>query len=327
MVHYTPALGSRPFGWEYADGDRHATLAPPGAVSVRNVQTYHGAGLARVGLIQAGRSSLLLFLPSGELVDVLAGFSPQPLPASIVVAYRHKLSRRVRLFVAWLEEILAPRLVRQRGWTLARRAPKMRDDPLIRRQQVEHDSIDAAEAKPRADSARNRETLIAVATEAFASAEDEPSMRAIARAAGVGIATLYRHFPTRESLVEAVYQDQVQRLTRGARELLKKRPPDEALRRWMDLFANWLATKHGMTNTLLAMIDSGNISHLQTRDELLSAIATILDAGSAAGVLRADVSPEDIAASLLGIFTVAGKAAQRPQARRLLDLLMAGLRP
>lgn len=192
---------------------------------------------------------------------------------------------------------------------------------------MEQDPSDTEVVKPRADAARNRETLLAVATDAFANAEDEPSMRAVARAAGVGIATLYRHFPTRESLVEAVYQDQVQRLVRGARDLLKKWPADQAMRRWMDLFASWLATKRGMTTTLLSMIDSGDIPHLQTRDELLSAIAAILDAGTAAGTLRADVKSEDIAASLIGIFTVAGKPEQRAQAKRLLDLLMNGLRP
>lgn len=192
---------------------------------------------------------------------------------------------------------------------------------------MEHDPIDSELAKPRADSLRNRETLIAVATREFSGADIEPSMRAIARAAGVGIATLYRHFPTREALVEAVYQDQVQRLTRGARDLLKKWPADAALRRWMDLFANWLATKHGMTTTLLAMIDAGGLPHLQTRDALLAAIASMLDAGSAAGLLRRDVPPEDIAASLIGILTVAGKRDQRAQAKRLLDLLMDALRP
>jgi AcrR family transcriptional regulator len=178
----------------------------------------------------------------------------------------------------------------------------------------------------RADAARNRDTLLAAATRAFAAAETEPSMRAIARDAGVGIATLYRHFPTRESLVDAVYQDQVHRLTQGARVLLKELPPAEAMRRWMDLFAEWLATKRGMTDTLLAMIDAGEISHTQTRDELLAAITTILDAGGAAGVLRADVSAEDVAAALLGTFTVAGRPEQRTQAERLLNLLMDGLR-
>jgi len=152
-------------------------------------------------------------------------------------------------------------------------------------------------------------------------------MRAIAREAGVGIATLYRHFPTRESLVDAVYQDQVKRLTLGARQLLEQLPPAMAMRRWMDLFADWLATKHGMLDTLLAMMESGQIAHAQTRAELLEAITTILDAGNAAGDLRADISAEDIAASLVGILTVAGKPEHHAQASRLLDLLMDALRP
>jgi AcrR family transcriptional regulator len=178
----------------------------------------------------------------------------------------------------------------------------------------------------RADASRNRDTLLAAATRAFASSEAEPSMRAIAREAGVGIATLYRHFPTRESLVDAVYHDQVERLTLGARDLLEQVPPAEAMRRWMDLFGDWLMTKHGMIDTLLAMIESGEIALAQTRDELLDVITTILDAGRAAGDLRADVTAEDIAASLIGIFTVVGKPEQHPQATRLLDLLMDGLR-
>jgi AcrR family transcriptional regulator len=186
---------------------------------------------------------------------------------------------------------------------------------------------DADARAPRADAARNRDILLAAATRAFASSEAEPSMRAIAREAGVGIATLYRHFPTRESLVDAVYQDQVMRLTLGARELLEQLPPAEAMRRWMNLFGDWLATKHGMLGTLLAMIESGEIADARTRTELLDAITTILDAGSAAGDLRADVSAEDIAASLLGIFGVVGKPEQRAQANRLLNLLMDGLRP
>jgi AcrR family transcriptional regulator len=179
----------------------------------------------------------------------------------------------------------------------------------------------------RADASRNRDALLAAATRAFASSEAEPSMRAIAREAGVGIATLYRHFPTRESLVDAVYHDQVERLTVGAQELLEQLPPAEAMRRWMDLFGDWLRTKHGMIDTLLAMIESGEIALAHTRAELLDVITTILEAGRAAGDLRADVTAEDIAASLIGIFTVVGKPEQRPQADRLLNLLMDGLRP
>jgi AcrR family transcriptional regulator len=186
---------------------------------------------------------------------------------------------------------------------------------------------DASIRAPRADATRNREQLLAAATRVFASAGGEPSMRAIAREAGVGIATLYRHFPTRESLVDAVYRDQVTRLTAGARELLGQHAPAAALRRWMDLFGDWIATKQGMLDTLHAMIESGEIAHAQTRAELLAAIAEMLDAGRAAGDLRTDVTAEDIAAGLIGIFTVARPSEHGPQAARLLNILMDGLRP
>jgi AcrR family transcriptional regulator len=179
----------------------------------------------------------------------------------------------------------------------------------------------------RADAARNRESVLAAATAAFAASEAEPSMREIARQAGVGVATLYRHFPTREALVDAVYQDQVVRLTTGARDLLAAHPPARALRLWMDLFADWLATKRGMTDTLLAMVDAGDISLAHTRGELLSAIATILDAGIAAGEIRADTSAEDVSAAVLGLLAVSGERGNAAQAQRLLDVLMDGLRP
>lgn len=189
------------------------------------------------------------------------------------------------------------------------------------------DSPPAAHHQLRADAARNREALLAVATRAFATSDTEPSMREIAREARVGVATLFRHFPTREALVDAVYRDQVVRLTNGATDLLVGHAPARALRLWMDLFADWMATKHGMTNTLLAMIDAGDISLAHTRQELLAAITVILDAGAAAGDIRADTSAEDIAAALIGILAVSAKRGQRPQAQRLFDLLMDGLRP
>jgi len=179
----------------------------------------------------------------------------------------------------------------------------------------------------RADAARNREQLLEVATRVFASAEAETSMRAIAREAGVGIGTLYRHFPTREALVEAVYRDQVVRLTNGARELLADAAPAVAMRRWMDLFGDWIATKNGMLDTLLTVIESGAVGHARTRDELLNAISAILEAGRVAGDLRSDVTADEVAASLIGIFTVAQQAGHAVSADRLLDILLDGLRP
>lgn len=178
----------------------------------------------------------------------------------------------------------------------------------------------------RADAARNRQTLLAAATQAFATSDTEPSMRAIARAADVGLATLYRHFPTREALVDAVYQDQVQRLTAGARDLLDAHPPAEALRRWMDLFGDWLATKHGMVDTLRAMIEAGDIPLAHTREALLAAVTTMLVAGRTAGDLRDDVDAEDVTAGLIGIFTVAGQDPRQGRAQRLLDIFMDGLK-
>ena len=185
-----------------------------------------------------------------------------------------------------------------------------------------------AEAQPlRSDATRNREQLLAAATRVIASGDGSLSMRAIAADAGVGIATLYRHFPTRESLVEAVYRDQVTRLVTGAHDLLGRLPPAAALRMWMDLFGDWIATKNGMLDTLLAMIGSGAISHTQTRAELLAAIGEMLDAGRVAGDLRADITAEDIAAALIGIFTVAQPPKHQDRAARLLNILMDGLRP
>ncbi|MBA5219810.1 TetR/AcrR family transcriptional regulator [Streptomyces griseoaurantiacus] len=185
----------------------------------------------------------------------------------------------------------------------------------------------SARPQPRADAARNREAVLAAATRAFATSDTEPSMREIARQAGVGIATAFRHFPTREALVEAVYRDQVVRLTAGARELLAEHPPARALRLWMDLFAEWQATKHGMTDTLLAMIDAGEISLAHSRQELLSAITAILDAGAAAGDIRADARADDLSAAILGMLAVAAKSGEPGQAGRLLDMLMDGVRP
>lgn len=166
-----------------------------------------------------------------------------------------------------------------------------------------------------------------MATRVFMSADGEPSLREIAREAGVGIATLYRHFPTREALVAAVYADQVARLTDGARELLAALPPSEALRRWMDLFGDWIATKDGMLSTLLAMIESEELAHAQTHTDLIDAIEDMLHAGRAAGELRADVTAEDVAAHLIGVFTVAPLPEHAARADRLLGILMDGLRP
>jgi AcrR family transcriptional regulator len=147
-----------------------------------------------------------------------------------------------------------------------------------------------------------------------------------ARQAGVGIGTLYRHFPTREALIEAAYRNELARLCGSAAELLQTRPADIALRTWMDRFIDYLATKHGMADALRAVIASGGNPFAQSRESLLGAIGTLLKAGAADEKLRGDVAPGDVLASLSGVSLVAGSPQQRDQAGRLLDLLLAGLR-
>src|SRR5262245_41614322 len=177
----------------------------------------------------------------------------------------------------------------------------------------------------RADAQRNRQRLLEVAFRTFSSGEEKMTLEAIAREAGVGIGTLYRHFPTREALVEAVYRNELGRLRDSAGELLASRHPDVALRMWMDRFADYVAAKQGMAEPLRAVVDPGAITSSETRDGLPTTIQSLLDAGAAAGTVRSDVSAQDVFASLTGIFLAAGAPGQREQAGRMLDLLMDGL--
>ncbi|WP_423382745.1 LysR family transcriptional regulator [Burkholderia sp. LMG 32019] len=110
MVHYTLTLGARHTGWEYPNGDSYASLSLPSAMQVNSVQTYHAAGLAGIGLIQAGYSALAHYIESGALVEVLPDLRPEPLNASLVVAHRRNLSPRVRAFMDWIEGVLEPYL-------------------------------------------------------------------------------------------------------------------------------------------------------------------------------------------------------------------------
>jgi AcrR family transcriptional regulator len=175
----------------------------------------------------------------------------------------------------------------------------------------------------RSDARRNREKLLAVATAAFASAEGRPvSLESIARDAGVGIGTLYRHFPSREALVEAIYRAELAEVAAAAAKLLKRHPPRIALRRWMDRYASFVAAKRGMAESLHAIFDSGAMEPSQTRDSIVGAVDMFLRAGADDGSLRADVRADDVVSSLLGIFLVSGSPGQT---HRMLDLLVAGI--
>jgi AcrR family transcriptional regulator len=178
----------------------------------------------------------------------------------------------------------------------------------------------------RADAARNRDRLLEAAVHAFAHEGPDVTLELIAKAAGVGIGTLYRHFPTREALVEAAYRNELARLCDAAPELLAAEAPDAALRIWMDRFVDYMTTKRGMADALRMVIASGGNPYAQSRDRLIEAVTVLLAAGRDAGLIRDDVAPADALTSLSGISLAAGEPAQREQAGRLLDLLLDGLR-
>lgn len=179
----------------------------------------------------------------------------------------------------------------------------------------------------RADARRNRELLLEAARQAFSSGADNVPLDAIARKAGVGIGTLYRHFPTRDALAEAVYRTELGRLCDSAAGLLAERRADQALRAWMDRFADYVSAKREMAGALRAVIASGAVTSAQARAQLSAAVQAMLDAGAADGTLRGDVAAADVVAGLVGVFLACGQLGQREQAGRLLDLLVDGLRP
>jgi AcrR family transcriptional regulator len=175
----------------------------------------------------------------------------------------------------------------------------------------------------RSDARRNRERLLGAATAAFATAQGRPvSLESIARDAGVGIGTLYRHFPNREALVEAIYRAELAEVAAAAQQLLKRHPPETALRRWMDRYAGFVAAKRGMAESLHAIFDSGAMEPSQTRDSIVGAVEMLLRAGADDGTLRADVPADDVVSSLIGIFLASGSPEQTA---RMLDLLVAGV--
>jgi AcrR family transcriptional regulator len=179
----------------------------------------------------------------------------------------------------------------------------------------------------RADAQRNRDRLLDAAVHAFSQAgAAEVTLDAIAKEAGVGIGTLYRHFPTREALVEAAYRNELARLCEAAPELLATMPPDQALRQWMDRFVDYMTTKRGMADALRAVVASGGNPFAESLDRLTAAVTALTKAGATAGTVRSDVDPRDVVTSLSGVTLAAGAPDQRDRAGRMLDLLMDGLR-
>ena len=173
----------------------------------------------------------------------------------------------------------------------------------------------------RKDAARNREKLLAAAVELFAERGTEGSLEEVAKRAGVGIGTLYRHFPTREDLVDAAYRTEVDHLC-AVDELLAELPPDRALGEFMDRFADYSATKRGMATALDQLTASGSTVRSETSAQIRGSVATLLDAAVAAGTIRSDVDAGDV----LGALRAVWQADDAKRAHRIAKLLMDGLR-
>ncbi|MFE2374847.1 TetR/AcrR family transcriptional regulator [Streptomyces sp. NPDC059398] len=189
------------------------------------------------------------------------------------------------------------------------------------------DRLTGTDRPARADARRNREKLLTAARAAFTAADDKVPLEAVARDAGVGIGTLYRHFPTREALVEAVYAAELDQVTAEADTLLTGHRPEAALRAWMDRYAAFVATKRGMIDTLRAGWASGTMAIPTTRERITGAIAGILAAGVRTGSFRADADPDDVTALLLGAFLSTAADDSPDRIGRLLDLIVDALRP
>jgi AcrR family transcriptional regulator len=181
--------------------------------------------------------------------------------------------------------------------------------------------------KPRVDGQRNRERLIEAAKAAFGDVGADVSLDEIARRAGVGIGTLYRHFPTRDAIVEAVYRREVQQLAGAAQRLLGAMPPGEALHQWMRLFVDYIATKKVIASALASIVGGVTDLYAASGAQISEAMALLVARAAAAGDIRADVDPNDLLRALVGFTYGATGPGWQASALRLIEILMGGLKP
>jgi AcrR family transcriptional regulator len=181
--------------------------------------------------------------------------------------------------------------------------------------------------KPRVDAQRNRERLLEVAKAAFADEGPDVSLDEIARRAGVGIGTLYRHFPTRDAIVGAVYRREVEQLAGSATLLLGSLSPGEALREWMRLFVDYIATKKVMASALDSIVGGATELYASSGTQITDAMFLLVDRAGAIGDIRPDVDPNDLLRALVGFTRLNTSPDWQASALRLIDILMDGLRP
>ena len=178
--------------------------------------------------------------------------------------------------------------------------------------------------KPRVDAIRNRERLVEAATRVFGTGRAHTSLEAVAREAGVGVGTLYRHFPRREALFEAVYRKEVDQLSALAERLALDAAPVEALRTWLHANIRLAATKRGMVEALQLATYASDLK-AYSFERLTEALASLLGRGVAAGQLRADISAEDLLRTMVGAFYADQRGDWQAAALRIVNVFVDGL--
>ena len=178
----------------------------------------------------------------------------------------------------------------------------------------------------RSDSIRNRERLLEAAAAVFGSGRPDASLEAVARLAGVGIGTLYRHFPTREALFEAVYRHEVDHLSALSEQLAQGASPVDALRLWLHAKVQLVATKKGMLAALALAAHSPPDLYAYSFERLIKATALLLDRAVVSGDIRSDITPEQLLRVLLGICRLQNEPDWQRNVLHLLDIFVDGLR-
>ncbi len=180
---------------------------------------------------------------------------------------------------------------------------------------------------PRADAQRNRQRLLDTALKLFTSSKETVTLSAIAAEAGVGIGTLYRHFPTRDALVEAIYRDEVDRLAVAAPALLEEMPADQALEIWLMRYAGLIAAKRGLADAERSVFEPGAEAGAYSRERTRAAVAPLVAAAIGQGTVRDDIDVENVLLAVAAsTWVVAGQGDWQARVRPVLGLIMDGLR-
>jgi AcrR family transcriptional regulator len=185
----------------------------------------------------------------------------------------------------------------------------------------------SAARKPRTDAQRNRQRILEIAKQAFTRDGANASLDEIAKQAGVGPGTLYRHFPTRDALIEAVYRAEVESLAAAADDFAQAMPPLEALRAWMLLFVDHMAAKRIIAPALNTVVGGASRLYEGSRSQIRGAIETLAKRAISNGDLRSNLDPNDLLRALIGVALIPASPDWQLSAKRLVDILIAGSRP